>query len=189
VEASSRTLRCGVDEAGRGPLAGPVAAAAVILPPRFPIEVLGDSKHLSEERRLQARRLIVGTATWAVAFASHLEIDQMNILGATFLAMERALLRLPVSPNEILVDGSVTPHFDSQTATVTAVIRADSTVPEVMAASILAKTSRDWWMRHYAPLEPQYCFAAHKGYPTPAHRSVIRESGPSRIQRRSFRVS
>jgi ribonuclease HII len=180
---------CGVDEAGRGPLAGPVAAAAVILPPDFPISLLSDSKAISESRRAVARSEIVARSIWGVGWASAAEIDRLNILRATFLAMERALHALPNAPERVVVDGSIAPVFATlPDLIVNAIVKADSRVPAVMAASILAKTSRDWWMRQYAPLEPAYLLEQHKGYPTQKHRALIGEHGPSRIQRFSFRA-
>jgi len=179
---------CGIDEAGRGPLAGPVVAAAVVLPRGFPLDLLADSKKLSETRRLSTRRVIVDLAVWAVGWASHQEIDRINVLQATFLAMERALVALPFQPREIVVDGSMVPPFSNvPDAAVRAEPKADGRIPEVMAASILAKTARDWWMCHYAMLEPAYGYETHKGYPTADHRSRISELGPSLIQRRTFR--
>ena len=184
----SRTL-CGVDEAGRGPLAGPVTAAAVVLPPTFPIQILADSKKLSAAKRIEARREIVRQAIWGVGWASPVEIDRLNILQASFLAMERAILSLADRPDDIIVDGSVVPTFRLITEIPIRVEpRADTRVPEVMAASILAKTARDWWMLHYSVLEPAYGYESHKGYPTPDHRSRLSELGPSRIQRFSFRT-
>ena len=180
---------CGVDEAGRGPLAGPVTAAAVILPDSFPVDILDDSKRLSETRRLKTRSVIVTRAVWGVGWASHIEIDRVNILQATFLAMERAIHALSVLPGSIVVDGSMVPTFRSIPGVhVTAEPKADSRIPEVMAASILAKTARDWWMIHYGVLEPAYDYPAHKGYPTSDHRQRVAQFGPARIQRRSFRT-
>lgn len=176
---------CGVDEAGRGPLAGPVTAAAVILPDDFPREILADSKVLSRERRERAERTIKETAVaYAIGWATHEEIDRLNILQASLLAMVRAVEVLSVKPALILVDGNRAPDFGCATE---AIVRGDGLVPEIMAASILAKTARDRWMTEYAPTEPRYLFEKHKGYPTVEHRRLIGLYGPSKIQRRSFR--
>ena len=180
-------LVCGVDEAGRGPIAGPVAAAAVILPPEFPIEILADSKVLSPARRLRAAACIREKAVaWAVGWATHEEIDRLNIHHATLLAMRRAVEALPVRPDRILVDGLYCPATGIPSV---AIVKGDATVPQIMAASIIAKTSRDAWMERYAETEPSYGYERHKGYPTAEHRAIVRRLGPSRIQRRSFRVS
>ena len=177
-------LLCGIDEAGRGPLAGPVTAAAVILAEGFPTERLRDSKRLTEAQREALVPLIRGNAVaWAVGWASHLEIDAINILEASHLAMRRALRALTVMPDETIVDGSVLPDLGVPAR---AVIKADATVPEVMAASILAKVARDHWMCSYSEIEPAYEFARHKGYPTARHRELLREHGPSRVHRLSF---
>jgi len=180
-------LVCGVDEAGRGPIAGPVAAAAVILPPDFPIDVLADSKALSPSRRRRAATLIRERAVaCAVGWATHDEIDALNIHRATLLAMGRAVEALPVKPDRILVDGLYCPATGIPSV---AIVKGDATVPQIMAASIIAKTSRDAWMERYAEIEPSYGYERHKGYPTAEHRAIVRRLGPSRIQRRSFRVS
>jgi ribonuclease HII len=180
-------LVCGVDEAGRGPIAGPVAAAAVILPPDFPIDVLADSKALSPSRRRRAAALIRERAVaCAVGWATHEEIDALNIHRATLLAMGRAVEALPVRPDRILVDGLYCPATCIPSV---AIVKGDATVPQIMAASIIAKTSRDAWMERYAEIEPSYGYERHKGYPTAEHRAIVRRLGPSRIQRRSFRVS
>jgi ribonuclease HII len=178
---------CGVDEAGRGPLAGPVAAAAVILPPDFPSGILDDSKALSPERREEAARLIRGRAlAWSTGWAWPDEIDRLNIHHATLLAMARALEALPGDPDEVLVDGRFTP---SARWPCRAIVRGDGSIPSIMAASIIAKTSRDGWMRAYALIEPAWGFEVHKGYPTESHRERIRIHGLSVIHRRSFRCS
>jgi ribonuclease HII len=183
----SGKLICGVDEAGRGPLAGPVTAAAVILPTTYPLEELADSKALSPARRLEAARLIRRLArAWAVGWAWPEEIDRLNIHHATLLAMERAIRSLAVQPEEILVDGLFTPRAR---VPCTAVVRGDATVPQIMAASILAKTFRDSWMERYSRIEPAYGFDRHKGYPTEEHRSLICALGCSPIHRRSFRLT
>jgi ribonuclease HII len=177
----------GVDEAGRGPIAGPVAAAAVILPPGFPTEVLDDSKVLSCSRRQAAAAVIRERAvSWGIGWATHEEIDALNIHRATLLAMSRAIQAMSIRPERILVDGLYCPDCGIPG---TAIVKGDATVPEIMAASILAKTARDAWMEEYALQEPQYMFEKHKGYPTAEHRRIVLEIGPSRIQRRSFRVT
>jgi ribonuclease HII len=177
---------CGIDEAGRGPLAGPVTAAAVVLPPDFPTGVLADSKALSPARREAAARLIRSRAiAWAVGWASADEIDRMNIHHATLLAMRRAVEDLAVRPSLLVVDGLFVPDAGVPGR---AVVRGDATVPEIMAASILAKTARDAWMEEYAQHEPGYGFERHKGYPTREHRAAIARLGPCSIHRRSFRL-
>jgi len=181
-------LRCGIDEAGRGPIAGPVTAAAVILPRGFPVDVLDDSKALAPEERRAAAELIRARAVaWAVGWATHQEIDRVNILQATLLAMSRAVDQLGVRPDEILVDGLYCPPCRGIRCR--AIVRGDATVPCIMAASILAKTARDAWMDDYSRQEPAYGFDRHKGYPTAEHRATVLRLGPSRIQRRSFKVS
>jgi ribonuclease HII len=183
----SQWLICGVDEAGRGPLAGPVTAAAVILPEVFPLEQLADSKVLSPARRRAAAASIRERApAWAVGWAWPEEIDRINIHRATLLAMQRAVRALGIQPDQILVDGLFCPPFS---VPCTAIVRGDATVPQIMAASILAKTCRDAWMERYARIEPGYGFERHKGYPTEEHRALIRELGQCAIHRRSFRLS
>jgi ribonuclease HII len=178
---------CGVDEAGRGPIAGPVTAAAVILWEDFPREVLADSKVLSPDHRQQAAALIrARAACWALGWATHEEIDEVNILEATLRAMARAVGALSIRPDLLLVDGLYCPECG---VPATAIVRGDSAVPEIMAASILAKTARDAWMEEYARKEPAYRFDKHKGYPTAEHRRLVLRLGPSAIQRRTFRVS
>ncbi len=177
---------CGIDEAGRGPLAGPVTAAAVVLPADFPIDELADSKALSPARRERAARLIRGRAiAWAVGWASAGEIDRMNIHHATLLAMRRAVAALAVRPTMLVVDGLFVPEAGVPGR---AVVGGDATVPQVMAASIIAKTARDAWMTGYARREPGYGFENHKGYPTREHRAAIARLGPCAIHRRSFRL-
>jgi ribonuclease HII len=179
-------LLCGVDEAGRGPIAGPVTAAAVILPGDFPLGVLADSKALTPLRRERAAELIRERAlAWSTGWAGPEEIDRLNIHHATLLAMARALERLELRPDLVLVDGLFTPPVDLPCR---AVVRGDGIVPAIMAASIIAKTLRDRWMRLYARREPRYGFECHKGYPTQAHRQRVREFGLSPIHRRSFRI-
>ncbi len=177
---------CGVDEAGRGPLAGPVTAAAVILNAEFPRDQLNDSKKLSESQRLRLRGEIQAGSVWAIGWATPEEIDHRNIHHATLLAMRRAIDQLSVRPDLIQVDGRFVPP-DLREAV--AVIHGDALVPEIMAASILAKTERDAWMCRYAAVEPLYLFEKHKGYPTAEHRALIDQYGPSGIHRYSFRAT
>jgi ribonuclease HII len=178
---------CGIDEAGRGPLAGPVTAGAVILCPGFPIGILNDSKKLSPAKREAAAVVIRERASaWSLGWASPEEIDLLNIHHATLLAMRRALEALAVRPGLVLVDGKFTPECDLACR---AVVRGDATVPEIMAASIIAKTARDRWMVDYARRDGRYGFEVHKGYPTAAHRRAVEQFGLSPIHRRSFRVS
>jgi ribonuclease HII len=180
-------LTCGVDEAGRGPLAGPVTAAAVILPKDFPRDILNDSKVLDPGQRMAAAVVIRARAiAWSLGWASHAEIDACNIHNATLTAMRRAVLALTVRPAMILVDGLFCPVCGVAGS---AIVGGDATVPEIMAASILAKTARDIWMEEYSHLEPAYGYERHKGYPTREHRRAILSAGPSRIQRLSFRIT
>jgi ribonuclease HII len=177
-------LVCGVDEAGRGPLAGPVYAAAVILDPARPIEGLADSKKLSERKR---ERLAVEIRDKALAFgiasASVEEIDRINILQATLLAMRRAVEALAVQPVEALIDGNRCPLLAMPAR---AIIRGDATEPAISAASILAKTARDAEMRRIHEAFPQYALDRHKGYDTVAHRAALALHGPASFHRRSF---
>ena len=176
---------CGVDEAGRGPLAGPVSAAAVILDPANPIAGLQDSKKLSAPQRDRLAIIIRERAVaWAVAYAEVGEIDQINILQATLLAMRRAVLALQIQPQQVLVDGLYCPQTGIPSQ---AIVRGDSKVAAISAASILAKTSRDALMLELHQLHPQYGFADHKGYPTAAHLAALREHGVSSVHRKSFR--
>jgi len=179
-------LLCGIDEAGRGPLAGPVAAAAVILPDDFPVAMLDDSKALTERARNYAFEAITTRAIWANEWAWPDEIDSLNILGATMLAMRRAFFRLGIIPDAVIVDGNRVPELPCPC---TALVKADALVPAVMAASILAKVSRDRLMERYDWLYPEYGYARHKGYPTKLHRAICRELGPSPIQRLTFNYS
>ena len=178
-------LICGVDEAGRGPLAGPVSAAAVILDETRPIEGLADSKKLSEKQRDRLAPVIRERAlAWAVAYAEVGEIDQLNILQATLLAMRRAVLALPMQPQQVLVDGLYCPQTGIPSQ---AIVKGDSTVAAISAASILAKTARDELMLRLHEQYPQYGFDGHKGYPTAAHLAALRQHGVSEVHRRSFR--
>ena len=175
---------CGVDEAGRGPLAGPVFAAAVILDPRRPIVGLDDSKKLSASRRERLAVEIRDKAlAWAVASASVEEIDRINILQATLLAMQRAVAGLAVLPTEILVDGNRLPAFDLPAR---AIIGGDALVAEISAASIIAKTVRDAEMLRLHATAPQYGLDRHKGYGTAAHLAALRLHGAADFHRRSF---
>jgi ribonuclease HII len=181
---SGHTLICGVDEAGRGPLAGPVMAAAVILDPGQPIAGLADSKQLSARVRDElASRIRARARAWAVASASVDEIDALNILQATLLAMRRAVGALEVEADLVLVDGVQCPVLNSPAR---AVVRGDSSIAEISAASILAKVTRDAEMLALHHLHPQYGFDQHKGYPTPAHLAALRAHGVSLAHRRSF---
>jgi ribonuclease HII len=175
---------CGVDEAGRGPLAGPVVAAAVILDPERPISGLADSKKLSAGRRERlAVEIREKAVAWAVAEASVEEIDHLNILQATMLAMARAVLSLPRRPVEVLIDGNRCPELDFP---MRAIVRGDSTVPAISAASILAKTVRDAIMLNLHEQFPVYGFDRHFGYGTAKHLATLRQFGPSCCHRRSF---
>jgi ribonuclease HII len=186
-EKCAEKLVCGVDEAGRGPLAGPVTAAAVILPGHFPTELLNDSKKLNSRQRDEAAKVIRQEAlAYGIGWAWPDEIDRLNIHHATLLAMKRALEELCLVPELVLVDGLFVPKvvFPCQ-----ALVKGDTYVPVIQAASILAKTTRDEWMERYALVEPLYKFEQHKGYPTKLHRDNIKQFGPSAIQRKSFKIS
>lgn len=180
---------CGIDEAGRGPLAGPVCAAAVILPPDFPIELLDDSKRLSHKRRVQLEQVIKERAVaWHVAYSSHTLIDRINILQATLDAMRRSyegIVRRGYPIERVVIDGNRTfscPH------PIEAVVKGDATVPCIMAASILAKNHRDRIMAILDARYPEWEFASHKGYPTRRHAALCELYGLSPVHRRSFRV-
>ena len=175
---------CGVDEAGRGPLAGPVCAAAVILPRGLVIEGLNDSKKLSEKRREALYDEIVSQAiAFGIAFASVEEIEERNILGATILAMNRAIGQLSVKPALALIDGNRSKGIECLSR---CVIGGDGKCADIAAASILAKVTRDRYMLDMAKEYPQYGFEKHKGYGTAAHYAAIRAFGPSPIHRMSF---
>ena len=177
-------LVCGIDEAGRGPLAGPVVAAAVILDAERPIAGLDDSKKLGEKAREALALLIRERAVaWAVAEATVEEIDRLNILQATFLAMQRAVAGLGIRPTSALVDGNRCPQL---AIPVTAVIKGDGKIASIAAASILAKTVRDAAMRMLHARYPQYGFASHMGYPTATHLRALEAHGVSPVHRRSF---
>ena len=175
---------CGIDEAGRGPLAGPVCAAAVILPPHLEIPGLDDSKKLSDKRRRELMPVIKEQAVaYGIAFASHEEIDEINILQATFLAMERALAQLSVRPDFALIDGNREKDFGLPVKTV---VKGDSLSANIAAASILAKVTRDDLMEEMAKEYPAYGFEIHKGYGTKAHYAALTAHGPSPIHRMTF---
>ena len=197
MDASGGIL-CGLDEAGRGPLAGPVCAAAVILPPDFPIGVLNDSKKLSATRREEARLVIYSKAhAFGIGWASAFEIDAINIHNASLLAMKRAFEEMirggelnggkirntNFSDCRAIADGLFIPVIPIPCEPL---VKADALVPAVMAASILAKTARDRLMEYYGLFYPEYGYERHKGYPTKAHREAILRWGPSPIQRMSF---
>ena len=175
---------CGVDEAGRGPLAGPVYAAAVILPPNLEIPGLTDSKKLSDKKRRELFPVIQEQAVaYGIGSASEQEIDEINILQATFLAMRRALAQLTVTPDLVLIDGNRETNFGLPVKTV---VKGDSLSANIAAASVLAKVSRDDWMLEMAKQYPQFGFEIHKGYPTRAHYDALRAHGPCPIHRMSF---
>ena len=187
-------LSVGFDEAGRGPLAGPVCAGAVILPPDFPIEILNDSKKLSEKKRLAAEEVIKQRAFWGVGIVDHKTIDEINILQASLLAMRLAWedlqKRFPVIASEArqsitgITDGTRCPDVPFECRCEP---KADGKYPCVMAASIIAKTCRDRIMIEMDKKYPGYGYAVHKGYPTKAHRDICHKLGPSPIQRMSFK--
>jgi len=182
-------LVAGVDEAGRGPLAGPVAAAAVILNPEQPVAGLADSKKLSAGRREElAREVRASALAWAVAWADPAEIDALNILAATMLAMRRAILGLSLTPSAVRVDGNRLPdlRFGDRRLAGEAIIGGDDRVAAISAASILAKTVRDRMMIELDRLYPCYEFARHKGYGTAVHRARLEEFGPCREHRFTF---
>jgi ribonuclease HII len=177
-------LIAGVDEAGRGPLAGPVVAAAVILDPKRRIRGLADSKVLSPERREELAVLIrERSVAWATGSADVEEIDRINILHATMLAMSRAIAALHVAPDEALIDGNRCPSLSCR---VRAIVKGDRDVKSISAASIIAKTTRDALLREFDKVYPAYGFAQHKGYGTPEHLAALDRHGPCAIHRRSF---
>lgn len=184
VTVISTARCCGVDEAGRGPLAGAVFAAAVILDPRYPIKGLADSKMLSEKRReFLAGEIKQKALAFFIASASVAEIDAINILQASLLAMKRAVEGLSMLPDEVLVDGLHVPKIDVSGR---AIIEGDRLIPEISAASILAKTARDHEMCNWDERYPQYGFAQHKGYGTRAHIEALNRIGPCEIHRTTF---
>lgn len=180
-------IEAGCDEAGRGCLAGPVTAAAVILPPDFHNELLNDSKQLTEHQRDILRPIIEREAlAWAVEFVSPQEIDEINILRASFTAMHRAIDRLSVQPEALLIDGNrFTPYPGIPH---TCIVKGDGKMMSIAAASVLAKTHRDEYMRRIAADYPQYGWEGNKGYPTKAHRAAIAEYGVTPHHRRTFQL-
>ena len=182
--AEGVNLICGIDEAGRGPLAGPVCAAAVILPEHLEIPGLTDSKKLTDKKRRELFPVIKEQAiAYGIGFAFEKEIDEINILQATYLAVERALAQLPVKPDLALIDGNRTKDFGQPLKTV---VHGDSLSASIAAASVLAKVTRDDLMLQQDQLYPQYGFAIHKGYGTKAHYAALTEHGACAIHRRSF---
>ena len=182
-------LVAGVDEAGRGPLAGPVVAAAVILSPDRPIEGLADSKKLSAPRREQlAKQIRRDALAWSVGWSDPAEIDDVNILGATMLAMHRAIELLPMMPDGVQVDGNRLPNlmFGSHRLDGEAIVGGDSKVPAISAASIIAKTTRDGIMAFLDRVHPEYGFGRHKGYGTRVHLECLQRHGPCAEHRNSF---
>lgn len=187
VQRGDAELTAGVDEAGRGPLAGPVFAAAVILDPLRPIAGLRDSKQLSPAQRADLAMLIRANAlSWSIGWADVEEIDSLNILQATLLAMRRAVCALAAAPSHVLVDGNRLPWLEDRSCRLEAVVRGDASVPAISAASILAKQARDALMPLLDAAYPGYLLAEHKGYPTPRHLEALRCRGPSAQHRRSF---
>lgn len=182
--AQGYSMICGVDEAGRGPLAGPVCAAAVILPKNLKLPGLNDSKKLTDKKRRELFPLIKEQAvSYGIGFASQQEIDEINILQATFLAMQRAIDQLQVRPDLALIDGNRQKDFGVVARTV---VKGDSLSASIAAASVLAKVSRDDVMLQMAERYPQYGFDIHKGYGTKAHYAALTEYGPSPIHRMTF---
>ena len=180
-------LEAGCDEAGRGCLAGPVFAAAVILPDDFSHPLLNDSKQMSEKRRMELREIIMSQAVaWAIASVDAAEIAEMNILNASIAAMHRALRQLNPKPGAVIVDGNrFKPYGDLECTTF---VKGDGRFANIAAASVLAKTERDLFMTRAALEYPQYGWDVNKGYPTPAHRAAIAQHGPSPLHRLTFRL-
>ena len=184
IYASGVNILCGVDEAGRGPLAGPACAAAVILPRGLEIPGLNDSKKLSEKRREALYDVIISSAAaYGIAFADVEEIERLNILHATFLAMNRAIAQLSVRPELALIDGNRNSDIEVPSR---CIVKGDSRCADIAAASILAKVTRDRYMIKMAEQYPQYGFEQHKGYGTKQHYAALREYGASPIHRMSF---
>ncbi len=180
-------VEAGCDEAGRGCLAGPVVAAAVILPPNYHHQVLTDSKQLNEKQRMTLKEEIKKEAiAWAVGWCSHEEIDKINILNASFLAMHRAVDQLKITPEELLIDGNRFKKYKELPHN--CIVKGDSLYYSIAAASILAKTYRDEWMEQLGEEFPVYQWAKNKGYPTMDHRAAIRAHGISPYHRKSFRL-
>ncbi len=185
IFSSGISLVCGVDEAGRGPIAGPVFAAAVILDPDRPVDGLKDSKKLSENRRDELARLIREKArVWSIAQCSVAEIDELNILWASMLAMKRAIEMLSIKPELALIDGNRCPEGLSVRAE--AIVRGDDRIPAISAASILAKTARDAAMMELHNQYPEYGFDRHKGYPTAFHLAQLEKYGVSPVHRKTY---
>ena len=183
-ESINDEIMAGVDEAGRGPLAGPVIAAAVILDPENPVQGLMDSKKISEKKRnILAKEIREKALAWAIGRAEHDEIDAINILQASLLAMKRAVESLSIKPELVLVDGLYCPDISYN---VKAIIKGDSKVPAISAASIIAKVTRDKEMVALDSQYPGYGFSRHKGYPTKMHVNALKELGVSSIHRKSF---
>jgi len=179
----------GIDEAGRGPLAGPVVAAAVILRRGRPIDGVADSKTLSPDERFRLNHIIRRRALcFGIGWADRAEIDALNILHATFLAMRRAILAMTLTPDHVLVDGNQLPNLGGLGSRLTAraIVGGDATEPAISAASILAKVARDMYMNHMDTIYPAYAFADHKGYATPEHQRRLELHGPCPLHRRSF---
>lgn len=184
LRAQGYKFVCGVDEAGRGPLAGPVCAAAVILPPDTLIEGVNDSKKLSEKKREELFDVVINTAlAYCIAFGSVEEIEEHNILATTMMTMKRAVEGLSVKADYAIIDGNKTPALDIPSKPI---VKGDANSMSIAAASILAKVSRDRLMLEYAKEYPQYCFEKHKGYGTKLHNEMILQHGPSPIHRMSF---
>lgn len=188
-EKPTYSVIAGSDEAGRGPLAGPVCAACVVLPPDFPFEILNDSKKLSEKKRLEAEKVIKQKAVaWAISWGTPKEIDTVNILQSSLLSMKRSFedvqRQLDGKVELLLVDGNRKPCVDIACE---AIVKGDAKVHEIMAASILAKTARDRFMEKADRRWPQYGFAKHKGYPTKSHVEALKEFGPCPIHRLTFK--
>ena len=184
IYASGVSCLCGVDEAGRGPLAGPVCAAAVMLPRGLDIPGLNDSKKLTEKKREELYGIIcAGAVCYGVAFASVEEIERLNILNATFLAMNRAIAQLSVPPQLALIDGNRDSGIEAPSR---CIVKGDALCADIAAASVLAKVTRDRYMTALARKYPQYGFEKHKGYGTKQHYAAIREFGPSPAHRMSF---
>jgi ribonuclease HII len=179
-------IEAGCDEAGRGCLAGPVVAAAVILAPKTRIQGLNDSKQLSEKKRNELAEIIMEEAiAWAVAMCTPQEIDEINILKASFLAMQRAVDQLTVQPEHLLIDGN---RFSPYPIPHTCVVKGDAKFASIAAASILAKTTRDAMMQQLHETFPQYFWNKNKGYPAPVHRAAIAQHGPCVHHRKSFKL-
>ena len=184
AKANGYSVVCGIDEAGRGPLAGPVCAAAVILPEGCEIEGINDSKKLTEKKREQLYDVIIEKAlAYGIATADEKEIDEINILQATYLAMNRAFQKLGIKPDMALVDGNRDPKLGIPTQTI---VKGDARSMSIAAASILAKVTRDRFMLEMDKKYPEYQFAKHKGYGTKLHYEMLTEYGPSEIHRMTF---